>query len=133
MNVSPDGCIRLTLEALLSMPLTHLMSGIDDTLPNDTHVCGQSTSLSGFTEWLSATEPAITMGWDAALDTTSAVGPLWVRVGLPRTNVRLINADATDMDWHRNLQVLATVVDALPWQAEISRAIAERYSSQRLG
>jgi hypothetical protein len=126
MNVSPDGCIRLTLETLLSLPLKHLMSGIDDTQPNDTHACGKSTSLSGYTEWLSTTEPVITMGWDVALDTTSSVGPLWVRVGLPRTNVRLINTDATDMEWHRNLQALATVVDALPWQQEISRAIAER-------
>ena len=132
METSADGWVRLSLEELLSLPLRHLLSGIDDASEERANKCGEITSISGYTEWLSTSQPVITLGWDVMRE-VGVAGLSWVRAGLPRTNVRLINPDGTDMEWNKNLHVLATVVDALPWQQEISLALAEKYAVKPSG
>ena len=127
MHLSPDGLIRLTLDQLLSTPLEHLVSGVDLEENSRTTACGRLTSLSGYTEWVSANDPAITLGWDWRL-LTSINGPRWVRVGLPRSNLMLMQDTGRDTSWHGNLEILGTVVDALAWREAMPDAVAIRYA-----
>jgi hypothetical protein len=127
MRLSPDGLIRLTVDQLLSTPLQHLVSGVDldpHVLPA---VCGTQTSLSGYTEWISAQDPTISIGWDWRLQTLAA-GVRWVRVGLPRSNLMLTHDTGSDTSWHGNLEILGTVVDALAWREILPHVVAARYS-----
>lgn len=112
MDITAEGLIRISIAELLQVPFTHLMSGYDDDLP--AVPCGSSTHISGYTEWVSAQQPAITIGWDWTINTINPP-PFWQRVGLPRTNVLLVDEHGQDKPWEISLEHLATVADALPW------------------
>ena len=128
MHLSPDGLIRLTLDQLLSTPLEHLVSGVDvDATQSPAAECGRLTCLTGYTEWVSANAPNISIGWDWSLQ-TSANGPRWIRVGLPRSNLMLVNDTGRDASWHGNLEILGTVVDALAWREILPEVVAARYA-----
>ena len=127
MHLSPDGLIRLTLDQLLSTPLEHLVSGVDVEIQSPTAGCGRQTSLSGYTEWISTQDPTISIGWDWRMQ-ASANGPRWIRVGLPRSNLMLMQDTGSDASWHGNLEILGTVVDALAWREIMPTAVAARYA-----
>ena len=127
MHLSPDGLIRLTVDQLLSTPLEHLVSGVDldpNTVPA---ACGTQTSLSGYTEWISSRDPAISIGWDWRLQPLAS-GVRWVRVGLPRSNLMLTQDTGADTSWQGNLEILGTVVDALAWREILPQVVAARYA-----
>jgi hypothetical protein len=126
MVTSPDGFVRLTLDDVLSVPFKHLLSGLDeDAAPLP---CGTSTTISGYTEWISDTQPKITVGWDWIVAPDGS-GSYWRRIGLPRSNLLLVDTARNDYAWDRNLVVLATVVDAIPWQEQARTALVERYAA----
>lgn len=126
MRISSDGLIHLSLDELLSIPMSHLVSGVDLEDCEKISTCGKVAYISGYTEWVSNRAPIISIGWDWRLCLTSS-GPLWVRAGLPRANVMLTNADVSNVGWENNFEILATVVDALPWRERLLHAVAERY------
>lgn len=123
MRLCSDGLIRLSIDQLLSTPIVHLSSGsdVEDVRPES--ACGSSTTMSGFTEWGTRTLPAITIGWDWCIQTGQAAHR-WSRVGLPRTNVMLVDGAGQDRPWAQNLEYLATVVDALPWVETVPQAVS---------
>lgn len=127
MRISSDGLIRLSIEELLSTPISHFVSGVDLEGCQKLSSCGKATSISGYTEWVSKRAPIISIGWDWCIRLTSS-GPLWTRVGLPRSNVMLVDATDGDADWEKNLEILATVVDALPWREHLLQAVAAPYA-----
>lgn len=122
-----DGFFRIALDDLLSVNLTHLVSGLDEDDPAETHHCGTATSIMGYTEWIGeAPGAAISLGWDWRLEQHQLGGVTCVRVGLPRSNVMLVDAKNRDYGWNRNLEALATVVDAMPWSNQTKWAIQLR-------
>lgn len=125
--LSDDSYIRLTLETFLAIPLVHLLSGLDDDeaiLPRE----GASlTHISGYTEWVSATTPTITLGWDWGLD-VSPGQVHYVRLCSPRSNIMLVDAVQHDLGPTRTSILLETAIDALAWQEEIYKYIAARYA-----
>lgn len=128
MRLSPDGLLRLSLDELLSLPIEHLVSGVDTELagacPVALRECGRQTVISGYTEWVSASSPAVSIGWDWQLQLSQAQQTFeWARLGQPRTNVMLVYAAGGDTGWIKNLELLTTVVDALPWQDHLVRAV----------
>ena len=138
MHLSSDGLLRLSIGELLSLPIQHLMSGVDaETALHRvqlTQACGRPTQISGYTEWVTASVPAVSIGWDWQLQLQPAPQwwsqPLlaqppfcWARLGPPRTNIMLVYAAGGDTGWHKNLALLGTVVDALPWQDRLQRAV----------
>jgi hypothetical protein len=127
MNTSPDGVLRLSIDELLSTPIRHLISGLDEDASTSLDACGKVAAISGYTEWVSSTNPAITIGWDWYVKPTIEY-PFWIRVGLPRSNIMLVDEAGQDTGWEKSLNILATVVDALPWREQIPDAVAARYA-----
>jgi len=122
-----DGFLRIALEDLLAVRLVHLVSGLDEDDPSQVRRCGTITSIMGYTEWVSEgmAEP-VSLGWDWRLDRLQTGEANCMRVGLPRSNVMLIDSAKRDYGWDRNLQVLASIVDAIPWAGETRAAIERR-------
>ncbi len=123
-----DGFLRIALEDLLAVRLVHLVSGLDEDDPRQVRRCGTITSIMGYTEWVSEgmAEP-VSLGWDWRLDQLQTGETNCMRIGLPRSNVMLIDSAKRDYGWDRNLQVLASIVDAIPW-ADETRSAIERCS-----
>jgi hypothetical protein len=113
-----DGYVRLTFEALCNLPLFHLLSGLDEDDPASSSEGAILTMISGYTEWISATTPVITLGWDWQL-AASQGRPCCVRVSEPRSNVMLLDAQQRDLGSARTARLLETVIDRLPWQNKI--------------
>jgi Domain of unknown function (DUF4902) len=126
MLLSLDGLIHLTVEELLSARITHLISGVDLDENNRLKSCGMATTISGFTEWVSVEKPSISIGWDWQIQTTIS-GHRLDRVGQPRSNLILIKNADNDISWEKNLEILGSVVDALPWRDLVPSAVATRY------
>ena len=122
-----DGFLRIALEDLLAVRLVHLVSGLDEDDPSQVRRCGTMTTIMGYTEWVSEgmAEP-VSLGWDWRLDRLQTGEANCMRVGLPRSNVMLIDSAKRDYGWDRNLQVLASIVDAIPWAGETRAAIERR-------
>lgn len=119
-----DGFLRIALSDLLSVHLTHLISGLDDDDPREPQRCGTMTSIMGYTEWVGGEPTAvISLGWDWRLDQDVCGDVTCVRVGLPRSNIMLVDASNRDYGWSRNLEILATVVDAIPWADQTQKAL----------
>lgn len=121
-----DGFLRLPLDAILSTRLIHIVSALDDEDRADPPACGRPTSITGYTEWASVSQPYVSLGWDWRIEARGGEVSC-VRVGLPRSNVMLVDAAARDYGWDKNLQILATVVDAMAWTEPTCRAVSERY------
>lgn len=120
MNTSPQGLIRLTYEALSAIPLSHLLSGVDTDGCDD--ACGRPTELTGFTEWVTQTTPAITIGWDWRIAFSDGQSR-YERLGQPRSNVLLVNQCGQDHKWDQNLSCLGRFVDSVSWSHTVDEAI----------
>lgn len=119
---SDDGFLRLSLDAILGVPLEHFLSGTDRDPRGHAH-CGMPTIICGYSEWVSHTTPRLSLGWDWHLSCAQGLLGL-VRVGLPRSNVMLIDRHGVDYGWQHNLEILGTVVDALPWRDDTEHALS---------
>lgn len=112
---SSDGYLHLPRRRLERMPLQHLLSGMDDEPAAADPHCGAATTLSGYTEWVSPVEPALSIGWDWAWQGTPAGGGI-VRQGLPRTNLLLVSDTQEPLPLEESLEMLARFIDAIDWQ-----------------
>lgn len=124
-----DGLLRLCRRDLAGMKLTHLNSGLDDDvdLAPKAPVCGGSASLCGYTEWVSADDPNLTLGWDWHLD-DAALTPRVIRLGLPRTNIQVLDGAREPLPWNESLHVLATFIDTFDWNTPAFQAVCQRYA-----
>ena len=128
MTLSDDGLIRLTVETLRAIPFTHLLSGLDEHggyLP--TFEGASLDPISGYTEWVSTTSPAITLGWDWWLD-PSAVPPVYTPIGEPRSNVMIVDAQHRDLGRRRTDAALGMLISTWSWQAAVEQHIRSRYA-----
>jgi len=126
LTISADGYIRLTAAEFRTMNFSHLISGLDEDGPPFPEESAASTAISGYTEWLSDGEPKLSVGWDWVMD-VSAGKVRFNRVGEPRSNCMLIDAEQRDLGYVASNVALGHLVDALPWQEEVERQIAVRY------
>ena len=120
-SIADDGFLRMTLEDVLSLPFTHLASGVDEVGEHGADRCGSRTIISGYTEWVARTSPPVSVGWDWVVDAGR-----WMRAGPPRSNVLLVDPIERPYDWAKNEAILGTVVDAIPWQEQAREAVCRR-------
>lgn len=124
-----DGLLRLRQQDLGAIRLVHLISGIDDDSGDGSAPrCGASTTLSGYTEWVSTQEPNLTLGWDWQLETEASTARV-VRLGLPRTNVLVVKNENDPLPWEKSLEVLASFIDNFDWNTPAFDAVCHRYAS----
>jgi len=124
ISLSADGYIRLRPLLFQATELQHLMSGLDDgVLPR----MDSGAAIVGYTEWVSLTNPAITVGWDWQLSAMDGA-PGCVRIADPFSNVMFIDEDSRDLGPVRTARLLGEAIDARPWSSTVLAAIAARYS-----
>ncbi|GAA5785360.1 DUF4902 domain-containing protein [Chitiniphilus shinanonensis] len=126
MKTSEDGLIHLSIDELLSLRLLHLLSGLDHEA-GERDVCGSMSQIRGYTEWVSTTQPAVSLGWDWCIRPVFQ-GLALLRVGEVRSNVCLVNESGHAAPWQRNLEALAMVADALPWKETVPAVIQQHYN-----
>jgi hypothetical protein len=126
MRLHTDGGLRLSLAELLSIPLRHLVSGLDETRGLKLADCGRQVLLSGYTEWVSESLPTLTVGWDCRFD-SFCEEPRWVRCSLPRTNLVLVSEEQHDFPLAQCISALASRIDAMNWQEWTQACITNRY------
>lgn len=114
MNTSEMGQVRATIQELLEVDFLHMASGVDVDRNEPVRGCGRPTGISGFTEWVAHHPVPMSIGWDWRLEVCGGAYRL-VRTDCPRTNVQLTDACGIAFKWEQNLQILGTIVDALPW------------------
>jgi len=129
MQLSPDGYVRLTLEQFQSIVLRHLWSGLDPEDPASLHEGAIQTRITGYTEWISETVPAITLGWDWQLLELSGCAR-YLRVGFPKSNIMLIDVLRNDLGAVKTSKTLQAAIDETDWQVAVHRQITERHSCQ---
>ena len=124
LYVSTDGYVRLTLERLQAIPLSHLISGVDDTIPT-APMCAAAVK-TGYTEFISANPAALTLGWDWRMD--NMVGRIKLtRIDDPRSNIMLQTKDGIDLGSHTTTLLLSSFVDSLDWQTATLDYLHDRY------
>lgn len=124
--LSEDGYVRLSFAEIQSVPLVHRISGLDEpTRPADS-TGGLQTSITGYTEWVSTTDPVITLGWDWQMEAAHHTVSLR-RTSDPRSNVMLLDPAGADLGPARTLVLLGALVDALKWESDVQRNISVRY------
>lgn len=121
--VSADSYIRLTFEKFWKMKLVHLVSGLDE----DKSVCLQkgaiSTEITGYTEWVSDTTPAISVGWDWMIQAEGR----YQRISEPRSNLMLMDSRRQDFGPVKTTALIEIVIDEMAWQKLIQQYISRRY------
>ncbi len=127
ITLSADGYVRLTLETFFVTPLVHLVSGLDEDSPVPSREGGSLARISGYTEWVSASTPIITLGWDWWLD-VSRGHPLYVRLDTPRCNVMLVDDMQRDLGSAQTSVLLEAAIDELAWREEVQKQIVTRYA-----
>jgi hypothetical protein len=123
MHVSETGQVRATVDDLLSVHFFHCFSGLDTEIGDPSKGCGRPTAISGFTEWVGQSLFPISIGWDWHLEAARGTVRV-IRADCPRTNVQLINSDGRDFAWEQNLQILGTIVEALPWVISVDSCLS---------
>ncbi|AXF86706.1 hypothetical protein DTO96_102462 [Ephemeroptericola cinctiostellae] len=129
--LSDDGYVRLTLSLLHEIPLRHCTSGLDDNpTPPITHAAG-ITEITGYTEWVSDTIPAISIGWDWQIG--GANHPQGITCISPvRSNLMLMAGVQTsdspqDVGETQSEAWLAEYIQTIPWQITVTTFINQRY------
>jgi len=127
ITISQDGYVRLMFDALLKVPLIHLLSGLDEDAPTFFSDGAIQAAITGYTEWVSTTTPAISMGWDWQL--SASQGRTYCsRMGEPRSNIMLVNTYQQDIGVMKTTTLLITAVDKLDWQDQVMESINTRYA-----
>jgi hypothetical protein len=127
MPAFSDGLVRLPTRQLPMLRLRHLLSDLHEDVPAlDIAACGRVATITGYTEWVGAGEATVTLGWDWELRCDG--GRIhWSRLGLPYSNVVLLDHACRELRWQQNLRSLADFIDALPWAESMLSAVAARH------
>lgn len=128
LSISTDGYIRLSLAQIQAIELSHLITGLDEDAPTQHCTGAIHTAITGYTEWISAGSPALTLGWDWQMEAGQDLLCL-KRVGAPRSNIMLLDGERRDLGHEASGRLLAALVDALVWQDHALHHIRHRYQS----
>ncbi|KAF3996241.1 DUF4902 domain-containing protein [Glaciimonas immobilis] len=125
-TISSDGYIRLLFEELQNITLVHLISGLDQDMPSPILGGAVTTTITGYTEWVTATSPGITLGWDWQLAVVFKSIHLH-RISEPRSNVMMHNSDRVDMGPIKTTTLLENFIDNFDWQSTVQKHITGDY------
>lgn len=122
ITLSHDGYVRLTPERFVQMRLSHLHTGVDEDRPLVSAEGATLASITGYTEWISATRPAITVGWDWQM--TARDGQIhFIPLGYPRSNLMFVDKHGNDLGPSATEALLRSWVESFEWQPSVHKAL----------
>jgi hypothetical protein len=124
---SDDGYLRLSPSRMRAIPLTHLISGLDADCAGAGSVGATLAEVAGYTEWISLTIPALSLGWDWMLESSDRE-LRYLRVGEPRSNIMLLDHHGRDLGYLPTSVALALFVDEFSWQDTVAGFVRTRYA-----
>jgi hypothetical protein len=119
------GYIYLTLDEFYAGRLVHLMSGVDQECHLGSCTGAMVTAITGYTEWVSAAAPVLTIGWDWQMIAEENVVRL-ERVGPPSSNVMLLSPGRRELGHAGTVALLNGYLDGFDWQAATLAHIGAR-------
>lgn len=128
ITLSADGYVRLTLDVLLATPFFHMISGLYENTSISACEGASFSATHGYTEWVSTTEPVLSIGWDWQLGVSQGLPSLYSRLDFPHSNVMLIDARQCDVGVAQTMALLELFIDSMPWQTEVNKHIVARYA-----
>jgi hypothetical protein len=125
-TVSADGVIRLSQTELQMVPWVHLDSDLDVQELDGGSAAASLAPITGYTEWVSEGDaPRLSMGWD--WEVVHVRGETLIRrVGLPYSNLRVVDLERRELDFEKSLALQADCIDALRWQEVVRGKIGLR-------
>lgn len=123
--VSADGYIRLTSRQIQAIRLEHLISNLDQHTPADGDT--RATQITGYAEWQTCSQPAITVGWDWQI----GIGTQGVEIQLinmPRSNIMLVDDhdQRLDLGQDKTALWLKKTFSTMSWQPAVRACLEAR-------
>ncbi len=119
--VSHDGYIRLSLRALSKLSFIHLSSDFDNDILTDLKLQTVPARHAGFSEWISDTNPAISLGWSWFIH--SQTQRLLAAPEAIRSNVMLIDVRGYDLGTTTTSYLFTTWLALHDWQRTVADAV----------
>jgi hypothetical protein len=119
--VSRDGYIRLSLEHLSRLPFMHLASDIDASILEDLQLQAVPALAAGYSEWISATTPAISLGWSWFVHSRSH--RLLPAPEAVRSNVMLVDVHGYDLGPTATSFLFTTWLATHDWQYAVTESV----------
>ena len=117
---------RLTACQLSSLELVHLSSNIVPSA-SDRHQNDQHSTIEGYTEWVSKTTPAASVGWDWTTLIKNKTLTFTIS-GYPYSNIKLTDSYHQELSESVRLELLKVFIETINWQEAVSASITERQS-----
>jgi hypothetical protein len=127
LYISDDGYIRLSKITLESIHFRHLDSGLYDDEVVNLGDFDMACSILGYTEWVTDTEPAISIGWDWTVEYFTNP-PRIKMVGLPFSNIILQDHNDKDMNDEICMHYLIVLISQINWMEQLHSVITKKYS-----
>lgn len=83
--------------------------------------------FSGYTELVSVTTPALTIGWDWQLRILLHGCQQYARLGAPRSNIMLVDVKQQDLGPRKTIALLEALIDSHAWRQDCHDHICARY------
>lgn len=122
ITLSHDGYVRLTPGRFVQVRLTHLHSGVDGDRPLTSAEGATLSSITGYTEWVSATQPVITVGWDWQMTARDGQIQL-IPLGYPRSNLMFVDEQGNDLGPSATEALLRSWIESFEWQPSVHKAL----------
>lgn len=122
------GYIRLSYAELEEVDLVHLISGVDEDGPAACADGAVPTAITGYTEWVGAGSPVVSIGWDWQMCADHSQVQL-TRVGGASSNVMLQSAARDDLGHVKTGLLLEALIDSLEWQPATLDYVSVRYKN----
>jgi hypothetical protein len=120
-TVSPDGYIRLPFNHFSEMEFVHLTSDFDPDFLVELNIQAVPAITAGFSEWVSTTQPAISLGWGWFVHNRSR--RLLVAPDVIRSNVMLIDVRGYDLGAAVTSSIFNTWLSIHDWQGDVGAVL----------
>jgi|SRR5947207_2330294 len=121
-SLCPDGYIRTSLTVLASRDFKHVMSARDEDVLTELLECCVPVSLAGWTEWVSTTEPVVSLSWDWCVEPNSQ---RLLRIEDVRSNLMLVDRRGYDVGMSRTARIVGMWLAVFDWQAIVREAVLQ--------
>jgi hypothetical protein len=127
-SLSKDNLIRMSYSELAAIQLEHMYSCRDTDLLDELQNRGIAAEEAGFTEWVSLTDPAVSIGfcWYLVMGDSGRIKIVPEPV---RANVMIVSSLGYDIS-NDNDAALRSILDTLAWEDCVRGATGKKLNSK---